>query len=272
VHITQETPAQTDERLRRIATTTSVEVLTGDWWYDEFPATEFPARVRADAVALVRDRSGWCQLVPVSGADRPRERFRIWCCHFPEGIDNSGFVGWLASRIKMNTGSGIFVVCGQNSRLGGIYDYWGCPVEAADAVLSEVLSVSAGTSPPRHHSAGEPASLDGVRMRAVRTAGAGEVDADTLFTFTQEGSTVWAHYAGGAVQVGYLVGRLASGRLSFRYSQVDRRGAVHGGRSVCDIEVLPDGRVRLLEHFQWESREGSGTNVLEEQADSRRAR
>jgi len=25
-----------------------------------------------------------------------------------------------------------------------------------------------------------------------------------------------------------------------------------------------DGRIRLLEHFQWESREGSGTNTFEE--------
>jgi hypothetical protein len=261
MHVTQESSAQIDHRLRRVATVTSVEVLTGDWWYDEFPPEDFPARVRADAVALVRDRSGWSQLVPVSGADRPKERFRIWCCHFPEGIDNSGFVGWLASKIKVKTGSGIFVVCGHNSRLGGIYDYWGCPVEAADAVLSEVLALTAG---PFRQSASQPVSLNGLRMRAVQTAGAGEVDADTLFTFTQVGSTVWAHYAGGAVQIGYLVGRLTTGQLTFRYCQVDRREEVHGGHSVCEIETLQDGRVRLREHFHWESRIGSGTNVLEE--------
>lgn len=111
------------------------------------------------------------------------------------------------------------------------------------------------------------ASLDGPRMRAVATAGAGEVDRSTLFSFAQRGNTVWAHYTGGAVELGYLVGSVTSGRLVFRYSQVDRRGEVHGGRSVCDVSLLPDGRVRLLEHFHWESREGSGTNVLEEVAE-----
>jgi len=40
-------------------------------------------------------------------------------------------------------------------------------------------------------------------MRAVGTAAAGEVDTDTLFTFGQQGSTVWAHYSGGAIPVGY---------------------------------------------------------------------
>jgi hypothetical protein len=85
-------------------------------------------------------------------------------------------------------------------------------------------------------------SLDGLRMRTVATAVAGEVDGNTLFLFGQRGNTVWARYAGGAVELGYLVGSVTSGRLT----------------------LLPDGRVRMLEHFHWESREGSGTNVLEE--------
>lgn len=114
-------------------------------------------------------------------------------------------------------------------------------------------------------SPGKP--LHGVRMRAVGTAQAGAVDRSTLFHFSQRGTTIWARYAGGAVELGYLVGSVASGRFVFRYSQVDRKGDVHGGRSVCDVTLLPDGRVRLLEHFHWESRDGSGTNVLEEVAE-----
>jgi hypothetical protein len=109
--------------------------------------------------------------------------------------------------------------------------------------------------------------LDGKLMRAVNTADAGEVNRDTLFLFRQRGATVWARYSGGSVELGYLVGTLAANRLTFRYSQVDHRGAVHGGRSVAELTPLSDGRVRLLEHFQWESRDGSGTNVLEEVAE-----
>jgi hypothetical protein len=32
----------------------------------------------------------------------------------------------------------VFVVCGQNSTCGGIFDYWGAPLSVADQVLKEV--------------------------------------------------------------------------------------------------------------------------------------
>jgi hypothetical protein len=106
--------------------------------------------------------------------------------------------------------------------------------------------------------------LDGVRMRAIGTGDTGQVDGNTLFVFSQHGNTISARYSGGAVELGYLVGRVIADRLMFRYCQVDLRGEVHGGRSACRVGRLPDGRLRLQEHFHWESREGSGTNVLEE--------
>jgi hypothetical protein len=90
------------------------------------------------------------------------------------------------------------------------------------------------------------------------------VDADTLFTFAQDGKVVSAQYAGGKVRQGFLVGVLASGELWFRYAQLDVDGHLDGGSSRCEISRTPDGKLRLLEHFQWESREGSGTNIFEE--------
>ena len=281
MYISNESPAETDERLRRVAAAASIKVRDGSWWLDEFALEEYPARVRGDAIALVRDAECWSQLVPVLPGDRPTERFRIWSTHFVDGLDNSGFVGWLASRIKAKTGSGIFVVCGQNSSRGGIYDHWGCPEEAAGTVIPEVLTVAReslrfdpttlsaerSSRSARESDATNSMSLDGLRMRVVATAADGEVDTDTRFSFTQRGRTVWASYAGGAVSMGYLVGTFESGELIFRYAQVDARGEVHGGRSRCEVERLPHGRLRLREHFQWESRSGSGTNVLEEVTD-----
>ena len=140
--VSHETPAQTDKRLKRVAAASTLEVYDGAWWYEEFPLDQFPVRVRSDAVAVVRDSERWSQLVPERDADDPGERFRIWRYHFPDRLDNSGFVGWLASRIKAVTGSGVFVVCGQNASRGGIYDYWGCPIEASDAVIAEVRAAA----------------------------------------------------------------------------------------------------------------------------------
>jgi hypothetical protein len=263
MYISVETAAQTDRRLRSVAAATSIQVLDGEWWFDEFPRAQFLDRLRSDAVALVCDGDGWSQLVPARTGDRAIERFRIWCCHFPADLDNSGFVGWLATRIKRKTGSGIFVVCGQNSERGGIYDYAGCPAGVADAVLAEVRALITADLPVRPKER-HVESLDGLQMRVVATADGGEISADTLFTFAQDGNTVSAQYTGGTVRLGHLVGTLAAGQLSFRYVQVDRTGRVDSGRSICNIRLLPDDRIQLCEHFQWESRDGSGTNVLEE--------
>ncbi len=261
MHVTHEGPYETDRRLRCVAAAMTVKVLDGAWWYEEFGLDELRARWRSDAIAVVRDDERWSQLVPLRPGDRASEPLRVWSCHFPPGMDNSGFVGWLAARVKEKTGSGVIVVCGQNSDRGGIHDYWGCPAAVANQVLAEVRALAGG----RPEGVSAPlALLDGRRMRAVAKANGGEVGGDTVFTFTQEGDAVWARYAGGAVRIGYLVGRLAAARLVFRYAQVNRMGEVHGGHSTCEVATTSDGRIRILEHFRWESRPGSGTNVLEE--------
>jgi len=262
MYISYETPEQVDLRLRSVVALTSFAVLEGDWWFDEFPLAALAQRTRADAVALVRDRDCWSQLVPVLAEDQPIERLRVWCCHFPPGVDNSGFIGWLASRIKHKVGSGIFVVCGQNSERGGIYDYAGCPLAVADAVLAELRLVFSGGVDTQVGTRGE--LLDGVSMRVAATASSGEVNSDTLFAFTQHGQTVSARYSGGPVRLGHLVGTLSARQLTFRYAQVNLGGRVDGGVSSCEVQTLPDGRIQLHEHFQWESRSGSGHNVLEQ--------
>jgi len=110
----------------------------------------------------------------------------------------------------------------------------------------------------------EQISLDGIRMRVVSTAEGGEVNTETLFEFTQDGSIVSARYAGGKVRLGYLVGTMSVEGLRFRYAQVDNSGRLDGGHSVCDIGRTAEGRIRLAEHFTWDSRVGSGTNIYEE--------
>lgn len=63
------------------------------------------------------------------------ESFGLFSFHFRDGLDNSGFVGWLASTLKRELGTGVFVVCGQNSRRGGIFDYWAVPVAMRSSVV-----------------------------------------------------------------------------------------------------------------------------------------
>jgi hypothetical protein len=107
-------------------------------------------------------------------------------------------------------------------------------------------------------------NLDGVCMSVSSTDQRGVVSAETTLRFTQRNAVVFARYAGGSVERGCLVGKFAEAVLSFRYVQREASGEIHGGRSVCDVTRRSDGRIRIVEHFAWDTRDGSGTNVFEE--------
>jgi hypothetical protein len=134
--ISYETPEQTQQRLLQVIAHAQLHVLDGTYAFEEFPLPDFLRRVTPSALALVRDDEVWSQLVP--SADRTQELCTVFRFHFEAGLDNSGFVGWLASYLKAKLGTGVFVVCGSNSQLGGIFDYWGCPVAVGSQVIAEV--------------------------------------------------------------------------------------------------------------------------------------
>ena len=106
--------------------------------------------------------------------------------------------------------------------------------------------------------------LNGLTMFVSATANTGVVSRDTRLCFIQRGSRVAARYAGGRVVRGWLVGTWVGSRLHFRYLQCEEGSCIHGGVSVAAVEQQPDGRVRLIEHFTWTTRPGSGTNVFDE--------
>lgn len=101
-------------------------------------------------------------------------------------------------------------------------------------------------------------------MVVSSTADTGVVGAGTRLYFTQRGDRVAARYAGGSVMRGWLVGRYDGSTLRFRYAQREDGPDIHAGHSVCDVQRLPSGRVRVIEHFTWGTRAGSGVNVFDE--------
>ena len=136
VDISRETIEQTNTRLLAVTKQARLLAYPGTYAFVEFPLADFPAAVRADALALVRDDAVWSQLVPCD--DPAEDLFALFRFHFPSRVDNSGFVGWLASRLKRKFGTGVFVTCGQNRRDGGIFDYWGVPVAVAAEIAAEL--------------------------------------------------------------------------------------------------------------------------------------
>ncbi|EGG44158.1 hypothetical protein [Streptomyces griseoaurantiacus] len=107
-------------------------------------------------------------------------------------------------------------------------------------------------------------SLDGLVLAPVADQAPGQVGTRTRFSYHEKDGEVWAEYAGGDVVRGHLVGTRAGDRLDFRYVQLRTDGTTSSGHCVSRVLLLPDGRVRLEETWRWESREGSGTSVVEQ--------
>ena len=132
MYISNETVEQTEKRLKKVIQTADFRIFDQSYYFKEVPLANF--EFETEALAIVRDQDVWSFLIPSVSTES--ENFKIFSFHFENGLDNSGFVGWLASKIKQELGSGVFVVCGQNTNKGGIFDYWGCPIEIETEVMS----------------------------------------------------------------------------------------------------------------------------------------
>ncbi|MDX3689146.1 hypothetical protein PV726_02110 [Streptomyces europaeiscabiei] len=107
-------------------------------------------------------------------------------------------------------------------------------------------------------------SLDGLVLAPVADQAPGQVGTRTRFAYHEKDGEIWAEYAGGDVVRGHLVGTRAGDRLDFRYVQLRTDGTTASGHCRSLVVELPDGRVRLEETWEWESRPGGGRSVVEQ--------
>jgi hypothetical protein len=109
-------------------------------------------------------------------------------------------------------------------------------------------------------------SYDNRRFRSTANSGTGEVGSETLFHYHQNGDVVWAEYAGGDILRGSLIALvLDDDSLDMRYQHINHEGELMTGRCSSIPELLPDGRLRLHETWQWTSGDlSTGESIVEE--------
>jgi len=104
-------------------------------------------------------------------------------------------------------------------------------------------------------------------FRSASNTDNGEVSNETTFHYRQEADDIiWATYQGGAIRFGTLSGYISSnGELFFHYQHQNTKGEFMTGKCHSIPEQLPDGRIRLLEKWQWTSGDlSTGESVIEE--------
>ncbi|MBK9983401.1 MAG: n-acetylglutamate synthase [Saprospiraceae bacterium] len=94
----------------------------------------------------------------------------------------------------------------------------------------------------------------------------GQVNGDTIFNYKQKDNLLTATYNGGRIEEGYILGRVHDDNsLDFVYHHIDDRGHLRSGHCISTPELLPDGRIRLYEKWEWTyGGEGTGESVVEE--------
>ena len=103
-------------------------------------------------------------------------------------------------------------------------------------------------------------------FRSLENTANGEANGDTRFYYYQNGDVITGTYSGGGIATGQLMAKvLPDGSLEMRYHHLNHAGEFMLGRCFSKPEVLPDGRIRLHEEWQWLSGDGSGGRSIVEE-------
>ena len=94
----------------------------------------------------------------------------------------------------------------------------------------------------------------------------GETSSETIFLYKQEGNIVISEYSGGKIKKGLLIGLVDdNGIINMRYVQVNDTNELMTGTCTSTPEILPNGKIRLHESWQWTSGDMSkGKSIIEE--------
>lgn len=109
-------------------------------------------------------------------------------------------------------------------------------------------------------------NYDNKTFASVENSGTGEVSSETIFHYHQKDDLVWAEYAGGAIRFGNLIAKITENDcLEMRYQHINTKDELMTGKCFSTPEILPDGRVRLFEEWQWTNGDlSSGASIVEE--------
>ena len=111
-----------------------------------------------------------------------------------------------------------------------------------------------------------PINYHNKQFKPVMNSENGETSSKTIFHYKQHDQILTATYSGGQITAGHLSGLVdESGTIDMRYHQVNDKGILMTGKCKSTPQVLPDGRIRLNEKWEWTSGDlSSGESVIEE--------
>jgi GNAT superfamily N-acetyltransferase len=109
-------------------------------------------------------------------------------------------------------------------------------------------------------------NYNGRIFTSISNSDNGEVSDKTLFYYKQQNNIIWSEYSGGEIVKGYLIGTVSiDGKLEFCYQHINTKNQLRAGICNSTPQVLTDGRIRLMEEWEWTNGDKSkGSSIIEE--------
>ncbi len=104
------------------------------------------------------------------------------------------------------------------------------------------------------------------KFRPIQNTKNGETSSETVFHYQQQGNLLTSEYAGGKIKKGHLIGLVSeNGHIEMRYHQINTNDELMTGICHSIPEILPNGKIKLHETWQWTSGDNSkGESIIEE--------
>ena len=230
-----------------IATKIRLGLLMGSVSVKHFPRPfEFassPERVgwKAGSLAAVQGRQGYSVVRLVADDVVPDTTLDVFEIRFATQSDNSGFIGYLAGRLKEVTGSGCIVLCGAESER--IFDYYLVPTPVAPLARKYLDHLTLSND-------NADFGISDRVFEVVGTTANSEITSETRFIFRDCDGALFGEYYGGLIEAGYIQGCLVNpGRYQFGYTQRNVQGEIAVGTSQLDVRRTESGRFKLTETY-----------------------
>jgi hypothetical protein len=109
-------------------------------------------------------------------------------------------------------------------------------------------------------------NYDNRRFKPISNSKNGLVSIDMIFHYKQNDLILSCTYSGKKIKLGHILGLVdTDGNIEMTYQQINNNGELMTGKCQSTPEVLPNGKIRLHEKWQWTSGDcSSGESILEE--------
>jgi hypothetical protein len=94
-------------------------------------------------------------------------------------------------------------------------------------------------------------NFDNKRFALLQNSANGQVNAETVFLYKQDGDLVTADYFGGTIRYGKIIAKMNGDELDMIYQCFTTDNELKAGRGIAKISLTDTGKIKLTLNWEW---------------------